>query len=128
MTKQEFNQSFAPMCKALNKPVNAEQAQVYFDEFQHHDKRDFSHACRELSMGNAGYLPKLVFFRDNVIAAKEMRLEGEKVKREEESSQFWHGGTGKGMTPEEFAYGKAQIKKLKAMLAKAPAWQRRAFT
>jgi hypothetical protein len=73
MTRKEFEQSMTMMCKALGIAINPTQANTFFDEFKHHDTRDFAHACRELSMGQPGYLPKLVFFRDNVVAAKEMR-------------------------------------------------------
>ena len=123
MTRPEFNQSFNPLVKALQAKVNVEQAQVFFDEFQHHDKRDFAHACRELSMGNAAYgLPKILFFRDNVITAREMREQAAKGQKEQEASQFWRGGHLQDMTPEEAAEGKAQLQKLKVLVAKTPMW------
>ena len=77
MTRDEFQNAMNPMCKALGVKVNRDQADTFFAEFKHHDTRDFAHACRELSMGQPGYLPKLVFFRDNVVAAKEIRQERE---------------------------------------------------
>jgi hypothetical protein len=79
MMRQEFDNVFRPMCKALNVSINQDQAKIFWEEFQRHDHRDFAHACRELSMGQPGYLPKLVFFRDNVLAAKEMRQARETV-------------------------------------------------
>jgi len=104
MTKHEFNLAFAPMAKALRVQVNVEQANTFFDEFQRHDKRDFAHACRELSMGNPGYLPKLVFFRDNVLAAKEIREDKAKAAG---LKSFAHHLTAGGVgTKEDQLFGK----------------------
>jgi len=93
MTRQEFDTTFKPMCKALNVGINQQQATIFWDEFKAHDYRDLAHACRELSMGNPGYLPKLVFFRDNILAAKEMRLDREKA-RATKVHEFGSGGMG----------------------------------
>ena len=89
MTRQEFDQAFRPMCQALGVKVNQAQADYFFHEFGRDDPRDFAHACRELAMGNPGYLPKLDFFRSNVVAAKDMRMERERQERAGRESSFF---------------------------------------
>lgn len=115
MTRHEFNSSFAPMAKALGVKVNHEQAKYFWDEFQHQDKRDFAAACAFSARGNPGYLPKQVPFFESVVAAKEMRLEGAKAQREQETTQFW---SGQRLPEEEYAKGKVAIANIKKMLSR----------
>lgn len=75
------------MCQALQVKVVGAQADYFFHEFHGADPRDFTHACRELAMGNPGFLPKLTFFRENVVTAREMRLEQERYARKRQDEQ-----------------------------------------
>lgn len=117
MTKHDFNHAFAPMCKALNVPVNDTQAGYFWEKFQHHDAGDFAATCSHMAMGNPGWLPKPVPFWEEIIRIRDERLEGVKGQREQETGQFWKG---QNLPDEEFAKGKAALTKLKAMLAKGP--------
>lgn len=90
MTRQDFDTAFRPMCQALNVKVTSTQADYFYQEFRVADQRDFAHACRELAMGNPGYLPRLDFFRENVAAAKEMRLATEKPRHQIHAEQWFH--------------------------------------
>lgn len=78
MTRREFDQGFGPMVKQLGVKVNRFQADLYFDEFQNKDQRDFQGACRELGFGRAGYLPGISYFRDGITAFKDERIQKEK--------------------------------------------------
>lgn len=88
MTRLEFDRAFLPMVKSLNVKINSVQADYFWAEFGKADPQDFAHACRELAMGNPGYLPKLDLFREYVASAKEMRVVGEKVKRDAQAKRW----------------------------------------
>lgn len=78
MLRSDFDQIIKPFAEALQVKMTRQQAEYYWLEYQNFDKRDFATACQQLGMGTPGRLPTASFFRDNIVAAMEMRIEREK--------------------------------------------------
>ena len=93
MTRPEFDKAFFLMAEALGLKgkVPRLQVELFFEEFGKGHASDFLRACKELGMGNAGYLPKLTIFREYIAGAREMRLDQEKKKEEQEAASFFSG-------------------------------------
>ena len=106
MTRTDFDRVFRPMCQALNVKITGTQADYFYAEFSKHDLRDFTHACHELAMGNPGYLPKLPFFRENIEAARGMRLEGEKSQAQAAITRLIKHGPKPNKDPNEDRWAK----------------------
>lgn len=104
MNRGQFDGVFSEMVRRLGAKVTKAQADLYFDEYGAGDLRDFAHACRELAMGNSGYMPKADVFRDYMAAAKEMRLHQESAHRDKLAQNLLHrGGVSQGPMDALFA-------------------------
>ncbi len=94
MIRYDFDRAFVVMVEALGMKGKVPRAQVdlFFEEFGHHHSADFLAACKELGMGNIGYLPKLAIFRESVAQARERRLDTEKAQRDREAGRMQRVG------------------------------------
>ena len=109
MTRYEFDKAFSPMTKALgiHSKVPCIQAEYYYEHYRAQHVSDFADACKYLARGNAGSLPKQSVFDDVVAAAKEVRLDREKVQDKKQADDWMKYGhrPQKGSSPMDVLWG-----------------------
>jgi hypothetical protein len=105
MERQKFENTFRRLTEALAVKLTHQQMVYFWEEFQHRHHEDFVNACRELGMGNPGYLPKLSVFREKVSAMEEIRVAREREQRDREAQRTFAGRVS-GETPMDQLFAK----------------------
>jgi len=121
MTRQEFDLHFKPMAKALQVPVNPNQVVYFWQEYEKVFVADFAAACRELAQGKTGYIAKPKVFHDYINAAREMRLQGEAVKREHQAQAFFNRNYSHAEDPMERLFAECCVENLHSITTKGQA-------